>query len=71
MLKVQHRQSDPSATEQFAKALKLPRFCDAHTAHKVSAGDMASMAAGPVSAITQYTGHSPHHESQHLHVAYC
>lgn len=67
MLQAQHRQGDPSATEQFAQTPRLPRFRDAH---KVSAGDMASMAAGPVSAITQYTGHSPHHESKHLHIAY-
>lgn len=57
VLQAQHRQGDFSPIAQIAKALKLHRFCVASDADQTSAVGMASMAAGPVSAITQYTGH--------------
>ena len=62
MLQAQHRQGVPSPTEHLAQALKLPNFCNAPSAHLAAAQDMARVAAGPVSAITQYTGHSPSYE---------
>lgn len=58
VVQAQHRRGDVSAVTQVAKALKLHRYCDLSDARQTSAVDMASMAAGPVSAITQYTGHS-------------
>lgn len=60
VLQAQHRQGDFSPIAQIAKALKIHRFCVAADAHQTSAVDMASLAAGPVFAITQYTGHSLH-----------
>lgn len=57
MLQAQPRQAEPSSTENFAQALKLSRLRDAPAVRKGSAGNMASIAAGLVPAITQYTGH--------------
>lgn len=52
----QHRQSGPSAADHLAWALRLPSLYVVRDSHQPSAGEMAGMASGSLSAINQYTG---------------
>lgn len=55
-VQAKHRQRGSATADHFAWALRLPNLYVVRDAHPASAGNEASLASGPLSAVSQYTG---------------